>query len=137
MIGTKITRRLQSHFESQFAGLYKVTVIGSTGSGKTTLLKAIVEFQTKAIEQPRRHQVEETHDLTYTMVDRALKDQKSFTTVSFNSVKTCLIYNLPNGKDTSIFNNLTRRIQWKDYIFRIICQMANVNLIFPTFSPKI
>lgn len=91
MIGTKITRRLQSHFERQFAGLYKVTVIGSTGSGKTTLLKAIVDFQTKSIEQPRRHQVEEDHDLTYTLVDQALKDQKSFTTVSFNSVGIIII----------------------------------------------
>jgi len=91
MIGTKITRRLQSHFENQFAGLYKITVIGSTGSGKTTLMKAIVEFQTKSIEQPRRHKVEETHDLTYTMVDQAIKDTKAFTTVSFNSIGIIIV----------------------------------------------
>ena len=86
MIGTKITRSLASHFEDQFEGLYKVTVIGTTGSGKTTLLKALVDFPTKSIEQPRRHQIEETHDLTYTMVDRALQEKDSFTTVSFNAV---------------------------------------------------
>jgi len=91
MIGTKITRGLASHFEEQFEGLYKVTVIGSTGSGKTTLLKTLVEFPTKAIEQPRRHQIEETYDATYTLVDRALRKKKAFTTVSFNAVGIIIV----------------------------------------------
>lgn len=91
MIGTKITRSLASHFETQFEGLFKITIIGSTGSGKTTLLKTIVDFSTKGIEQPRQHHLEEKHDLSYTLVDRALWKKESFTTVSFNAVGTLIV----------------------------------------------
>ncbi len=96
MIGTKITRRLASHFEEQYEGMYKVTVIGSTGSGKTTLLKTFVEFPTGSVEQPRRHDVEEAHDATYTVVDKALRAKDSFTTVSFNAVGTIVIKTMSN-----------------------------------------
>jgi len=91
MIGTKITRRLASHFETLFEGLFKITIIGSTGSGKTTLLKTIVDFSTKGIEQPRQHHLEEKHDLSYTLVDRALRKKEAYTTVSFNAVGTIIL----------------------------------------------
>ncbi|MFQ6125976.1 MAG: hypothetical protein ACE5R6_15415 [Candidatus Heimdallarchaeota archaeon] len=91
MIGTRITRCLASHFETQFEGLFKITIIGSTGSGKTTLLKTIVDFSSKGIEQPRQHFLEEKHDLSYTLVDRALRKKEAFTTVSFNAVGTIIV----------------------------------------------